>query len=153
MNLNDYILDWRAYDWGRLLKPWRHFFPASFEIRMMNRFGDLFVIFDDQSVNFFDAGADKIEKIADNWDEFCDIVDQNLAWLVPDIVDECVTQGKILLANQVYSLTPPPILGGPYSADSAMPLDIEVHFELLGQICQHTRDLPDGATVEIKIVD
>ncbi len=80
-------------------------------------------------------------KVRDNFDNWF------LAWLHNDIESSKMK----LKENEVFSFINPPIHGGDYTIDNIKPLDILVHFQLLGQICEQTKDLPDGTKVNIKV--
>ena len=47
MNLNQYLIDHSGFDWPKLLERGQWRLPTKFEVWLVNRFGDLFLILDD----------------------------------------------------------------------------------------------------------
>lgn len=118
----------------------------------MTIFGDLFFIGKNGEINWLDTSCGKLTKVANDLDDFkvqLKIADNFnnwfLGWLHQDIENSKVK----LKENEVYSFKQPPILGGDYSFANIEPIDISVHFHLAGQICEKTKDLPDGTKVNI----
>lgn len=54
---------------------------------------------------------------------------------------------RLSQAGQVYDLRRPLVLGGEFSVDNISPMDMEVHFSLLGQIHEQVSKLPPGTDV------
>lgn len=153
MNLESITVDHRSHDWGQLLAPWHEMLPTDFTVRLMTKLGDLFLEFRDGSIHLFSAGDDSIKLLAKDWEAFCKVVDNHPDWLVADIIWGYEQAGKTLAPGQVYSLIPPPYLSGDYSVERVLPLDVEAHFSVLGDIHRQTRDLPDGAQIKLAIKD
>jgi hypothetical protein len=57
MNIRDYLIEQSAKDWGELLSGWLGVLPASFTGWLVNRFGDVFAVFEDGSVHMLDVGT------------------------------------------------------------------------------------------------
>ncbi len=51
MSIHDYLIDHRGQDWPSLFAEWTWLVPKQFTVWLMNRFGDLFLVFDDGSVD------------------------------------------------------------------------------------------------------
>lgn len=56
-------------------------------------------------------------------------------------------RGIILADNEIYALTPPPILGGSFDPTNAESADFVVAVNLAGQIHHQIRDLPPGTRI------
>jgi hypothetical protein len=156
MNLQDYLIDQDSKAWGKLLSDWIPPLPASFTLWLVNRFGDAFVVTDDGAVSMLDIGGGSFKRLAGSRDEFADLLDVDdnaLNWLMIPLVDKCVAAGMTLQANQCYGFKQPPMLGGNYDVDNVEPTDLAVHYGLLGQIHQQTKDLPDGTPITRVIVE
>jgi hypothetical protein len=67
MDINDYLIDQTEKDWGALLRDWVPPLPSSFTLWLVNRFGDAFVVSDDDgSVHMLDVGGGTLARVADN---------------------------------------------------------------------------------------
>jgi hypothetical protein len=156
MNLRDYLIDQAGKDWARLLSDWAPPLPLDFTLWLVNRFGDAFVVTEDGAVSMLDVGAGSLQRLADNRDHFCELldVDNNAnVWLMIPLVDECVAAGMILAAHQCYGFKIPPVLGGKYQIDNVAPTDLAVHYGLLADIYRQTKDLPDGTPSSAVVTD
>ena len=64
--LSNYTIDHSSVDWPDLLATWAWLVPAQFRVWIMNRYGDLFLQFEDGSVNMLDVGRGSLERLADS---------------------------------------------------------------------------------------
>ena len=156
MNIQDYLLPQDGYDWAKLLESLGDELPKSFTVWLVNRFGDLFLVYDDNSVNFFDTSACTFSKIAASRDEFCSLIDldENASnWLMIPQVDAAVRSGMHLSPGQCYNFKVPPCLGGSWDLANISVTDLEVHLSFSADIYRQIKDLPDGTKINIKVVD
>lgn len=156
MKLDDYLIDQSGYDWSSLLQDLGSLLPRDFTLWMVNRFGELFIIPKDGSVHMVDVGGGKIERIANDREDFAeriDVADNANQWLMIPLVDECFSAGLVLRHGQCYSFKQPPLLGGDYTIDNVEVSDLAIHYSILGQIYEQTKDLPDGTSVNVKLGD
>jgi T6SS immunity protein Tdi1, C-terminal len=153
MNIHDYLIDHAGVDWPRVLSPWHWLLPETLTVWLMNRFGDLMLVFDDGTVHFFDVGAGTVEKIAELRDEFCDLIDRDdnaNQWLMIPLIDRLVAAGMTIQSGYCYGYLQPPILGGDYTVANTVVLPIEQYFAGYAAIHEQIKDLPDGTEVRIK---
>ena len=156
MNLHDYITEHSGRDWPKLLEHWLWRLPAKFTVWLVNRFGDLFLILDDESVHRLDIGDGTLQMVAQNRDEFCEkLNDNNTAtdWMMIPLVDRLVAAGKTLRLGECYCYRLLPVLGGGYEIDDFVIEDLAFVYAAFGPIHERIKDLPDGTTIEFKIVD
>lgn len=156
MNINDYLIDPRELDWHSLFETWTWLLEGEFEVWLMNRFGDLFLIYDDGSVNMLDVGGGAIERLADSRDDFATKVDEDgngSDWFMVPLVNQLVACGQTLEEGECYSFQQPPVLGGQYTIDNCRISALQKHYRVYGSIHEQIKDLPDGAEVEIEIED
>jgi hypothetical protein len=154
MNVEDYLIDQGDKDWAELISGWRYLLPNTFDLWLVNRFGDLFAVFEDGSVHLLDVGRGTVERLADSREHFIDRMDQDgngEGWLLTGLVDECVRAGMKLKENQCYGFKIPPILGGDYEIANIEVTDLAVHYSLQAQICRQARELPPGTKVNLSI--
>jgi hypothetical protein len=154
MNVEDYLIDPSGKNWPDLLSGWVPPLPASFVVWLVNRLGDVFVVFDDGAVHMLEVGTGVIACVADDPDDFArqiDLGDNANNWLMIPLVDQCVSAGVVLTPNQCYGYKVPPILGGEYAVENLEPTDLSVHYSLMADICRQAKDLPDGTKVTVAI--
>jgi hypothetical protein len=148
MQLENYLIDPTGKDWSSLLAGWKDALPATFTLWLVNRFGDLFVVFDDGSVHMLDVGLGVRRRLADNrahFSKLLEVGDNANTWLMIPLVNACVSAGMGLGgATQCYGYKVPPILGGPYNASNVVPLDLGTHYAILANLYRQTKHLPDG---------
>lgn len=155
-NIQDYLIDQAGKDWAELLSEWAPILPAEFTVWLVNRTGDIFAVFQDDSVNLLDVGTGLITRLADNREDFCikiEQADNANNWLAIKLVDQCVARGITLGPNECYAYKIPPLLGGVYEVDNLVPTDLSVHYSLLAQIYIQTRDLPVGTKIFKFVID
>jgi hypothetical protein len=153
MSVHDYLIDHSGLDWPQLLSDWAWLLPSEITVWLMNRFGDLFLILPDGTVQMLDVGAGSLTKLAENRDDFCRRIDEDdnaEDWLMIPLVDRLVAAGIHLQPGQCYSLLTPPILGGDYTVENTVVLPITEHFGVYGSYHEQLRDVPDGTQVVIK---
>jgi hypothetical protein len=68
-------------------------------------------------------------------------------YLLLGLAKEAERRGVSLAENEVYSLTPPPVLGGELDAANISALDFVVAVDLAGQIHDQVRKLPPGTPI------
>ena len=157
MNINDYLIDQSGKDWAAFLRDWMPPLPPSFTLWLVNRFGDAFVVSDeDGSVHMLDVGIGKAARVADNRSHFADLLDADdnaNNWLMIPLVDECRKAGMSLGPSQCYGFKVPPVLGGKYEPVNVEPTDLAVHYSFLADIYKQTKDLPDGTPIRTVVVE
>ena len=63
-NLENYVLNVQDRDWAELLAKWSWLLDRPFVVRLANRFGDLFVAWEDGSLHFLDVGSGALRPLA-----------------------------------------------------------------------------------------
>jgi hypothetical protein len=156
MNVQDYLIEPSGRDWPELLSGWSASLPSSFTVWLVNRFGDIFAVFEDGSVHLLDVGIGAIRRVADSCDDFAvqiDADDNADDWLMINLVDQCVAAGITLGNDQCYGYKIPPNLGGKYSVENVEPTDLSVHYSLLADIYRQTKDLPNGTRIRTVVIE
>lgn len=154
LRLSDYTLDVEGVDWSDLLASWTWLLPAECTVWFANRFGDLFLVFDDGGVHRLDVGLGSLEKVAGSREAFSSIIDEdNNAndWLMIPLVDELVRAGIEPAPGQCYSYVRLPVLGGDYAVANTRAVAFAQHYKAFGPIHERIKDLPDGARVKLVV--
>lgn len=150
MNVHDYLIDHNGFNWQELLGPWCRLIPQAVTPWLMNRFGDLFMVYEDGSVNMLDIGGGTVERLADTRDDFQDKIDQgNNAneWLMIPLIDKLVESGMLLGPGQCYGYKQSPVLGGDYTVENTAVFTVAEHYSFHATLHEQIKDLPDGAQV------
>jgi hypothetical protein len=101
-----------------------------------------------------ERGAASISQIAASEEQFWrEIKDDADGWQLRPLVDACRALGKLLGSGQCYAFTTPPLLGGDYVTDNIWVAPWSEWFSLTADLHQQTKDLPNGAPVNFRVVD
>ena len=152
MFIEAYLMDQRDLDWSRLLADWARVLPSEFTVWIMNRYGDLFLVFDDGTIHMLDVSG-SLAKVAENRDDFCRKIDEGdnaNIWLMIPLVDQLVETGVCLSPGQCYSFLIPPILGGEYSVGTPRFIPISEHYGVYASYHEQLKDLLDGTIVRVQ---
>jgi hypothetical protein len=153
-SIQDYLIDHRGFDWATLFKEWTWLLPSEFTVWLMNRYGDLFLVFEDCSVHMLDIRSGTLEKVATSREDFQKKLvedDNDDYWFMIPLVDQLVQAGIKLDVGQCYSYKKPPVLGGDYTVHNTCVVPIAEHFLFYGSIHNQIKDVPDGSQVVLEI--
>jgi hypothetical protein len=146
LTLDDLTVSIRHLDRATLLRDWRWLIGPTKVPVLVTALGNVFVRdTQDDTIHILDAGPGTLQQVAACLEEFRkrlrdrDFVTEHF---VPVIVVRMRERGVFLQPGQLYGFKKAPPLGGEYSADNLEPTDIDVHFALLGQIHQRSREEP-----------
>jgi hypothetical protein len=139
MNVNDYLIAHSGKDWARLLKDWVPPLPERYQVWLVNRLGEPFVVLDDQSVQKLDVGSGSCVPVARSREHFAQLLDSSENadhWLRIRLVDACRRSGMTLGPFECYGFKMPPTLGGKYEASNLRPTHLAIHFSYQAYICK-----------------
>ncbi|GLK43556.1 MULTISPECIES: hypothetical protein [Novosphingobium] len=74
-------------------------------------------------------------------------------WRADALVDAAVKRLGPPASGEVYSLTPQALVAGDYAHEHLVRIDFVRLIQITGDLARQTRDLPEGALVNIKVVD
>lgn len=152
MDINDYTIPQAGKDWRALLSGWLSALPPSFTLWFVNRFGDLFLVFEDGSVHQLDVGLGRLKRLGDDRRTFnarLALRENANDWLMVPLVDACVAAGLTLSSSQCYGYKLAPILGGAYRVSNVQPVELAAHYSQLADLYRQTKHLPDGTPFRI----
>jgi hypothetical protein len=151
LDIDAYLLEGDAAPWGELLEPFSPPLPGRFDLFLVTRFLDFFLIFTDGSVNWLEAQAGRISRVADTRADFEAMMeDEHPHWLMTGAVDEAVSRGWRLGPGQAYVYKAPPMLGGEYDFANIEVGEIEGAMRVLGDVFRQAKNLPEGARVRVE---
>ncbi|WP_276133739.1 T6SS immunity protein Tdi1 domain-containing protein [Polluticoccus soli] len=137
-----------------LLSAWGWRIDELDSIVLVTLLGDVFLLGDDGAIYWLQTDSGDLTAVADSMKEFNEMLDDEETfeeWFLTPVLEVLLDAGKTLKENEVYSYKVLPVLGGDYTVDNIEPVDIRVHFDTTGQICEQIQDLPDGTEVDINV--
>jgi hypothetical protein len=141
---DSYLLNLRGVDWARVLASWGWMLPRRFSLLFINRFGDVFIVQEDESIHMLNLATGTLERLADRLEDFADLLEVDVLrenWLLTRLVDACIEAGLELGPNQIYGYKIPPSLGGAMDLENVEITDIPTHFHGLAEIQQQLDDM------------
>jgi hypothetical protein len=151
---DDLTVNFESFDPGDLMKGWRWLIDESMHLFLVSAIGDMFLQDADGRVYWFDTGTAGLEEVAGSVEEFKKLMVQPEnadQWFIPQLVGDLKAAGVELKPGQCYSYKVPPVLGGEIELENFEPADLSVHFGILGQIHEQTKDLPPGTKVKFDL--
>lgn len=150
ITLNDLTISPNAVDMTSLLSDWEWAMPEPMHPVLITAMGDVFAQGETKAVYFIDTVMGAIEKVAENGDEFQNLLrDPNFvtARMYPARLLQWRKAGIELGESEVYSHAHPLVLGGTNTADNITAIHVAVHVSLSGQIHRQIKDLPEGTDI------
>lgn len=155
-NLHDLTVKFNGDISERLTENWTWLIGKDKKVLLVSAIGDMFLTDSNKKVYWLDVGVGELKLVAgglQDFEEKLKNIDQVNEWFMIDLITVLRLSGIKLKDGQLYSYKKLPIIGGDYASDNFVPLDIEEHFGYTGDIHKQIKNLPDGTTVELKIVD
>ena len=150
---NDLKVNFNHIDQNRLTESWDWLIGTDKKPILMSSIGDLFLEDKNGICYWLNVGEGILEKVANDTKEFKTKLEDNEQvdeWFLIGLVAKLKESGLELTDKHLYGYKKLPVLGGEYEPENFELTDIEVHFELSGQIQKQIKDLPDGTKVNIK---
>lgn len=149
---DDLKVDFNHIDQNRLTESWNWLIGTDKKPILMSSIGDLFLADNNGVCYWLNVGEGILEIVANNVDEFKTKLNDNEQvdeWFLIGLIKKLKESGLELTDKHLYGYKKLPVLGGEYEPENFELTDIEVHFELSGQIQKQIKDLPDGTKVNI----
>ncbi|MXV53353.1 DUF1851 domain-containing protein [Pedobacter sp. HMF7647] len=154
MQIRDYLKDKSTIDISDITEAWNWLIPEKSEILLVTCFGDLFLADHVGTIYWLDTSIGSLTNVAGDLDEFetkLNNADNFDNWFLVELFSELKAADIEICENEIYSYKTLPLFGGKYIIENIAPTNISVHFHLTGQICEQTKDLPDGTNIKIKV--
>ena len=145
INWAELKIDLSKINLKNLLESWEWLIGNDKKIILISTIGDAFLEDSNGICYWLNVGEGIFEKVAENITEFETKLTNNEIvedWFLVELVAELKKSGIELTENNIYSYKTFPILGGEYLPENFEITDIEVHFEISGQIYKQVKDLP-----------
>jgi hypothetical protein len=126
------------------------------EVVAQNDFGNL--VLRDRDGRFWRLCPEDVycTIIANSIEEYNELIKDdefNVDWFMAPIVAEAKKRLGPLKAGYKYSLVIPGILGGEYTGKNLQSVPFEEVIRFSGKVGLQVKDLPDGAEVDLKVID
>lgn len=152
MNPFNYFLPEQANEAD--LSCWSPILPNPVRVLQTNLFGDAFVLVGDGTVHMLERASHAAQRIASSEEEYRrEIEDDPHGWQLRHLADQCRVAGKILGDGECYAFTTLPILGGEYTVSNIWITHWQEWFSFTADLFQQIKDLPDGATVRLNVIE
>jgi hypothetical protein len=139
--LGRYVIDPMVYDWGPILAPWSPPLPLMGDIICVSLFCDVFVGASDGSVQWLNAQAGRVDRIANNRDHFIErVYSEYVAFLKTPLIDAIPAMGLEVPPGHVLGLKQPEMEGGKYRLDNLGVAPLEAAFAYLGALYRKSFD-------------
>lgn len=149
---SDYAIDFRHIKDENLLEKWTWLIGTDKIPILITSIGDVFYKDKKENIYFLMLGTAEIEKVATSLKDFEKKLDDDEMvddWFLPLLVEAIEQEGMRLTEGFLYGYKLIPILGGEYEPKNYEVTDIEVHFNMCGQIHEEIKDLPDGTRIRL----
>ncbi len=154
LNIQQLTKDLSQIDLDDIVSAWNWKLVDMKAIAIISCLGDIFLVGNDNSINWLQTDSGELTKIAkdlEQFEHFLDDADNVDNWFLPSLIEKLIQAGKVLKVNEVYNYKKLPVLGGEYSIENIEVVNMRIHFALTGQICEQIKDLPDGTKVKTVI--
>lgn len=152
VDANDYLLPKAADDAD--LSSWASVLPNEARILCTNLFGDVFLVDGVGAVHMLERGGCSVTEIAPSEENFWRSLDaDHEGWQLRPLADACRAEGKMLGESQCYAFAMLPLLGGDYTPENVWVASWHEWFSFTADMFHQTKDLPDGAAIELKFLD
>jgi len=138
------------------LAEWRWKLGGAAKVIALSRSGDAFLLQADGAVYWLDTGAGTFSAVAPSREEFNTMLASAASaarLLLAPVVDDFVRTHGPFPSGTCLGFTQLPVLGGAYTIDNRFLISEVEHFGVTGDLHRQLRDLPDGAKVQLRVVD
>ena len=74
-------------------------------------------------------------------------------WYMSDLVEQATAEYGPLEAGHKFHLTIPGVLGGEYAVSNIKPVPVTEQIRFSGSIGKQIKELPEGAEIQLKVID
>lgn len=133
--LEAYLFDPMAQDWGRLLMPFHPPLPREGQVICASFFGDVFVEDKDGAVWWVNGMEERVDRFAINRDKASERIErEHLVTLKTKLLEQLIKGDMLLPAGMLYGLKTPRSRGGQYHPDNIGTAHVSDTFAYLGQL-------------------
>lgn len=138
MTLNNLTVSFSHLNRESILEDWEWLLKGKYLPILLSASGDAFVQhLQTNDVWWLDTGSAELNRVAESYEEFSQLLSDKefvVECFAVQMIGDLIQAGKLLKSGQIYSLSIPFLLGGKYELSNIEPMDISVHFSVLGQV-------------------
>lgn len=147
MKLSDYTVDLEGIDVDGLISEWQWAIPSGLKLVAATRFGDCFLISEDNQLIFLDTLDGSLSDCGNGNLLSDDFVAENRERFSADWTEICVQRGMMLDVGQCYGWKVHPIIGGQFVFENIKVFSLRVYESVTGQLVRQVTGKPQGYQV------
>jgi len=152
----DLCIDLNNFKGEDLLGEWRWLIGPDLQPIVATVMGDVFLKSGDGCVSLLRTDIGELSRVAGSVEDLRNSMKDNALvqdWFMLNLLQKLIDTGAVRRANQVFGFVIPPVLGGEYSKENIRAVSLPDYLNFTGDVAQQIADLPDGATVQLKVVE
>jgi hypothetical protein len=139
-------------------KAWSWLVPEPWKPIVCSMVAGVFLEKPSGDVHWLDTGTGLVELVASTRTQFDELINSSPdhidEWFLPPLVERLHAAGKKPAVGECYGFTILPIFAeGRYDTHNMFVLPVREQFVGIADIHRQLNDLPDGASVQIKLTD
>lgn len=139
-------------------EAWSWLFPKPWNALVCSKVGGVFLEERDGSVHWLDTGTGLVEAVANSRAHFEDLLRTSShlvdEWFLPTLVEKLHAAGKRAEADECYGFVILPVFAeGKYEVDNMFVIPCAEQFVGMADVHRQLSELPNGAAVQVKVVD
>ena len=141
---------------AKLRESWTWLLEEPWQPVLFTAFGDMFFKGREGQIFWLCTGDGSVTQVADSVEHFETLLETDEAdfWLLPDLVQSLIAEGKVLGPQQCYAFTIAPIFAEyTYTPDNLNPISVQEHFAWSGELQRRISGMEDGSKIQIEIAD
>ncbi len=158
MKLEDITISQEGIDWQNCLQHWNWLLKDNpeFNILLVTKFGEIFVINDDDEIWFISTSGSSYEKIADTKEEFYEFIDdlENVDfYFMPGVIRNLETKNMLLKAHECYGFHIPMVFKeSNLEPNNFKVTNVEEYLIGLGDLLAKLEGTINGEKITFKVV-
>lgn len=137
---------------------WSWIVPEPWTPLVCSMVGGVFFEKQNETVHWLDTGTGLVEQVASNRTMFEEIMKTSPElvdeWFLPPLVERLHAAGKKAAAGECYGFNILPIFAeGKYEVSNMFVVPVDEQFVGMADVHRQISELPDGASVQVKITD
>ncbi len=156
IGLPDLCVDLDDFKGEDLLGEWRWLIGSDLQPIVATVMGDVFLKSEDGCVSLLRTDLGELSRVASSVEGLKNsLKDSALVqdWFMLNLLQKLIDAGAVRGTNQVFGFVIPPVLGGEYSEKNIRVVSLPKYLNFTGDVAQQIADLPDGATLQLKVVE
>ncbi|ALJ12535.1 T6SS immunity protein Tdi1 domain-containing protein [Sphingopyxis macrogoltabida] len=137
---------------------WSWLVPEPWTPLVCSMVGGVFFEKPNESIHWLDTGTGLVEQVAKNRVEFEEVMKTSPAltdeWFLPSLIERLHAAGKKPGAGECYGFSVLPVFAeGKYEVGNMFVVPVWEQFVGMADVHRQISELPEGASVQVKIID